>query len=71
MGRRGHCTAIPPRVAAEMALAAALAIDREIERLDAAMVAQVQTVGNTVHLGRASHRRAHLGEIESALHIRR
>jgi hypothetical protein len=64
---REHCTAIPPRLAAELALSAAAAIDEAIEQLDAPMLAAVETDGTTVHLNRAAHRQMHLGEIEQAL----
>lgn len=67
---REHCTAIPPRVAAQMAVACAAAIDREIEQLDAEMLAAVETDGTTVHLNRAAHRKLHLEQIERALRIR-
>jgi hypothetical protein len=67
---REHCTAIPPRAAAQMAVACAVAIDREIEQLDADMLAAVETDGRTVHLNRATHRKLHLEQIERALGIR-
>lgn len=64
---RELCNAIPPRVAAQLALAAAAALDEAIEKLDPLMLAAVETDGATVHLDRAAHRRLHLGEIEQAL----
>ncbi len=66
---REHCTAIPPRLAAQLAISSASAIDEAIEQLDAPMLAAVETKGSTVHLNRAAHRQAHLGQIEQALMI--
>lgn len=64
---RELCNAISPQVAAQLALAAAAAIDEAIAQLDAPLLAAVETGGTTVHLDRAAHRRLHLGEIEQAL----
>ena len=64
---RALCNAIPPQVAAQLALAAAAALDEAIEKLDPLLLAAVATDGTTVHLDRAAHRRLHLGEIEQAL----
>jgi len=61
--------AIPPRKAAEIALMSATAIDRAIEQLSPEMSTAIETIGKTVHLNRAEHRRLHLGEIEKALGI--
>jgi hypothetical protein len=64
---RPHCLAIPPRAAAELAVACAEAIDHELEALDPGFLAEVEARGTTVHLRRAEHRRLHLDEIERAL----
>lgn len=64
---RELCNAIAPRVAAQLALAAAAALDEAIAQLDRPQLAAVETGGTTVHLDRAAHRRLHLGEIEQAL----
>jgi hypothetical protein len=64
---RELCVAISPRIAAQMAISAAEALDREIERLDPAMLSDVETKGKTVLLNRATHRREHLSKIERAL----
>lgn len=61
------CLAIPPRRAAEIALAAAEEIDRAIEQLSPEMLAEIETNGKTVHLNRAPHRREHLADIEQVL----
>lgn len=63
---RKLCNAIPPRATAQLALAAAAAIDGAIEKLDPPMLAAVETAGTNVHLDRAAHRRMHLGAIEQA-----
>jgi hypothetical protein len=57
---------LPPRVAAEEAVAAAEAVDRKIEALtleQLAIVIDAETPG----LDRAPHRRSHLDEIERTL----
>ncbi len=64
---RLHCLAIPPRGAARLAIDCAVAIDREIEQLAPAMLADVEANGKTVRLDRAQHRRMHLEQIEQAL----
>jgi len=64
---RELCNAIAPRGAAQLALAAAAALDEAIAQLDPPMLAAVETNGTTVHLDRATHRRMHLGDIERAL----
>jgi hypothetical protein len=64
------CVVIPPRAAAQMAIACASAIDRAIEQLDPTTLKKVETDGQTVHLNRAEHRRLHLGQIEQALDMR-
>ncbi len=61
------CLAIPPGVAAELALSCAQQIDQAIERLGAEKAAQVESIGQTVRLDRAHHRRDHLRQIEKAL----
>ncbi len=66
---REHCIAIPPQMAAQLAISSASAIDDAIEQLDVLMLTEVETNGSTVHLSRASHRREHLGQIEQALRI--
>jgi hypothetical protein len=61
------CLAIPPRTAAELVITYAESIDQEIEKLDQNLVSEIETLGQTVRLNRASHRREHLGLIEQAL----
>jgi len=61
------CIALPPRVAAQLAIVTAEAIDRIIDQLDPAMITEIETNGQTVRLNRADHRREHLAQIEQAL----
>ena len=65
------CLAIPPRAAAELAIACARQIDEAIERLSPERAADIERTGTTVRLNRAHHRRDHLGEIEKALGLGR
>ena len=64
---RALCLAIPPRAAAELAVATAEAIDQKIERLTPEMLAQMEAAGSPLGLKRATHRREHLDEIERLL----
>jgi len=66
---RGFLVALPPCRAAQLAIAAAEALDQEIEQLSAEFLAEVEAKGKTVRLDRAHHRRGHLGQIEQALGI--
>jgi hypothetical protein len=66
---RPLCLAIPPRTAAELAVACAQQIDATIERLSPEMAADVENIGKTVRLDRAHHWRDHLCQIEKALGI--
>ena len=59
--------AIPPRAAAELALACAEEVDREIAQLDAAFMAELESPGVTVVLNRSRHRHNHMAEIMQAL----
>src|SRR5262245_10102478 len=58
---------LPPRRAAELAVAIADAADGKIESLPDAFVSANAAAGNPVNLVRAEHRREHLDEIEAAL----
>jgi len=59
--------AVPPRRAAELALAAAESADRAVEALPDEFVEANQTAGSPVIFERAKHRREHLDAIEKAL----
>ncbi len=58
--------AIPPRTAAELAVASAEALDRRLAELPAAQVAAIR-VRSERWVDRSLHRNAHLDEIEAAL----
>jgi len=58
--------AIPPRKVAEIALEAATAIDKEIEGLSPDLIAQIECNATTFRLNRGTHRKEHIGQIESA-----
>src|SRR3990172_10957343 len=62
--------AIPPRSAAQLAVAAAEAIDRELQQLSPDMVADIQVSGGRVRLFRSEHRKKHLDQMEAALKSR-
>jgi hypothetical protein len=59
--------AVPPREAGQLAVEAADAIDRVLERLPADKVAAAEAAGLTRLLNRSLHRRDHLDQIERAL----
>jgi Mycothiol maleylpyruvate isomerase N-terminal domain len=59
--------AVPPRKAAELAVAIAEATDRKVEALSDDLVARNAAAGNPLNLSRADHRREHLDDIERAL----
>jgi uncharacterized protein (TIGR03083 family) len=56
--------ALPPRRAAEVALAAARDADRAVETLSDDLAAQCAIAGSPINLLRAEHRKEHLDEIE-------
>lgn len=59
--------ALPPRVAAQLALQQAAEADRRVEALSDELVTQMLAIGDTFDLSRAEHRQAHLDEIETYL----
>ncbi|MBI2879381.1 MAG: maleylpyruvate isomerase N-terminal domain-containing protein [Candidatus Rokubacteria bacterium] len=61
------CLALPPRAAAELALATAEAVDRKVAALPDHLLAANAAAGSPINLLRAAHRREHLDEIERAL----
>jgi len=58
---------VPPRRAAELAMAAAEAIDRELGQLSPELIAAIGTLGDKRRLFRSIHRGMHLDQIEEAL----
>src|SRR5580704_4710633 len=59
--------AIPPRAAAELAVAAAEAVDRLLETITPELRQSIAANGGERFLNRALHRRGHLDQIEQAL----
>jgi hypothetical protein len=59
--------ALPPRRAAELAVALAEATDRKVASLSDELVSRNAALGTPVALTRATHRREHLDDIERAL----
>lgn len=56
--------ALPPRKAAEMAVAIAEAVDRRVAALPEDLVTRNAAAGSPLNLSRAFHRKIHLDEIE-------
>jgi hypothetical protein len=59
--------AIPPRAAADLAVASAEAIDRELEEASSELIEAIESLGEKFRLYRSMHRKLHLDEIEEAL----
>jgi hypothetical protein len=59
--------AIPPRVAANLAVSSAEKIDRELEEASSDLIAEIESLGEKFRLYRSIHRKLHLDEIEKAL----
>ncbi len=59
--------AIPPRVAAKLAISCAKAIDLELEKADDKMIGDIEKLGDRFRLYRCDHRKLHLDRIEEAL----
>lgn len=59
--------AVPPRAAANLAVAAAEAVDRELEELAPELIRAIQDIGEDHKLFRAVHRKRHLDQIEAVL----
>jgi hypothetical protein len=61
------CLGLPPRVAARMAIDAAVAADQRVAGLLETQLAANKDAGGPISVLRAEHRREHLDEIERAL----
>ncbi len=61
------CLALPPRVAAELALRLAEEADAKAAALTDELLAKNRAAGSPLNLSRADHRREHLDEVGSAL----
>ena len=59
--------AVPPRKAAELAVAIAEEADRRVAALSDAQLAANAAAGSPINVDRAEHRHEHLDEIEAAL----
>jgi hypothetical protein len=64
------CLGLPPRVAARLAVEAAIAADKRVAGLSEAQLAANAAAGRPISVLRAEHRREHLDEIERALTVR-
>ena len=64
------CLAIPPRVAARLAVTATEAIDLELEKAHEDLISDIWQLGERFRLYRSDHRKLHLDQIESLLNIR-
>jgi Mycothiol maleylpyruvate isomerase N-terminal domain len=61
------CLALPPRVAARLAIDAAIAADERVANLSEAQLQAIGAGNHPINPRRAEHRREHLDEIEAAL----
>jgi hypothetical protein len=61
------CLALPPRIAAQLALQLAEETDRRVAALSEERLAQIMAIGQPFNLSRANHRKEHLDEIERFL----
>jgi uncharacterized damage-inducible protein DinB len=61
------CLALPPRVAAELALSVAETVDRRVAAVSDAVIEANARAGAPLNWRRAEHRREHLDEIERLL----
>jgi Mycothiol maleylpyruvate isomerase N-terminal domain len=61
------CLALPPRVAAELAVSVAEAVDRRVAAVSEATIEANARAGAPLSWRRAEHRREHLDEIERRL----
>ncbi len=58
---------IPPRAAANQAVAAAEAVDRELEAASPELIDAIRELGEDYRLFRSIHRKLHLDEIEAVI----
>ena len=59
--------ALEPRIAANLAVSSAEAIDREIEESPPEFIAAIENLGERFRLYRSDHRKQHLDQIEELL----
>jgi hypothetical protein len=65
------CLAIPPRIAARLAVSAAEAIDRELEEASDELIMAIENLGERFRLYRSDHRKVHVDQVETLLTMRR
>ena len=58
--------ALPPRIAAQVAVDVAATADEHVAGLSDELLAENERTGNYINVSRAEHRREHLDEIEQA-----
>jgi hypothetical protein len=58
------CLALPPRVAAKLAVETAMAADQRVAAASEALLEANRAAGSPLSMDRAEHRRVHLDEIE-------
>jgi hypothetical protein len=59
--------AMPPRMAAELAVSAAEAVDREVAEAAPEFIKAIEAINEPFRLNRSIHRKLHLDEIEAIL----
>ena len=59
--------ALPPRIAAKLAVSSAEAIDRELEEASSEMIAAIESLGEKFRLYRSIHRKLHVDQIVELL----
>lgn len=64
---RYMCLAVPPRIAVNMFLLTADALNDRISRIDQKWIAEIEEKGKNVNLDRAKHREMHLADIKKVL----
>jgi hypothetical protein len=62
--------ALPPRVAANLAVSSAEAIDRELDEASSDLITAIENLGEKFRLYRSIHRKLHLDQIEEILRKR-
>ena len=64
------CLAVPPGAIRKLVEEASTELDREIERLEPAMLEEISLHNTIIHLDRAEHRHLHRADIERVLGFR-
>jgi len=64
------CLAIPPGIAARLAITGAEAIDLELEKADEQLISDIWQLGERFRLYRSDHRKLHLDQIEELVKIK-